>query len=285
MRNLALALALFFTANNFVIAQTKKPFYLQQKWELSGFEAPECIILDNENAVLYVSSMNGTATDKDRNGYISRVSLDGKMIAKNWISGLNAPKGMGIYKGKLYVTDIDKIVEIDIKKGKIIHEYTVEGATFLNDIAIDKKGSVYASNTFGLSGIYKLSDDKVVLWIKDEKLDFPNGLLINNEELYLASWGDKILGKLMKVSLSNKSIQELSTPIGNLDGLVKITGGYLMSDWLAGKIVFWSAFTKETIEITDLPKGSADIELDPKSKTVFVPQMNEGKIVAYTIKK
>ena len=41
---------------------------------------------------------------------------------------------MGIMDGKLYVTDIDEIVEIDVESSEISNRYPVEGAQFLNDL-------------------------------------------------------------------------------------------------------------------------------------------------------
>ncbi len=47
---------------------------------------------------------------------------------------------MAIYKGKLYVSDIDQLVEIDIENGKIIKKYNAEDAVFLNDVAACMNG-------------------------------------------------------------------------------------------------------------------------------------------------
>ena len=48
-----------------------------------------------------------------------RFATFGKMTEAEWITGLNAPKGMAVLNRKLYVTDIDQLIEIDIKEGKI----------------------------------------------------------------------------------------------------------------------------------------------------------------------
>jgi hypothetical protein len=267
-----------------VSMKAKAPVDLVLQWELSGFDAPESVLLDRQNAVLYVSSMNGKASDKDANAYISKLSVEGKVLEKKWISGLNAPKGMGIYEGKLYVADIDEILEFDIKTGEMAQRYRVPDALFLNDIAIDDRGDVYVSHTFGFSAIYKLAKGKVSLWLKDQKLNAPNGLWLAKDALYIATWGETTLGKLAKVTLTDKSIQDISGPIGNLDGIVKVADDFIVSDWVSGKVLFWSNQTKELTVVLDLPKGSADIAIDPTMQTVFVPQMEEGKVKAYTIR-
>ena len=47
---------------------------------------------------------------KDKNGFISKVDLDGNILKLKWVKGLNAPKALDISKGKLYVGDVDQLV-------------------------------------------------------------------------------------------------------------------------------------------------------------------------------
>jgi len=90
-------------------------------WETDTLlKVPESVLFDADNNVLYVSNINGTdGWAKDGNGSIGKIGLDGKIIAVDWVTGLNSPKGLGMYKGKLLAADIDEIVVIDIKKGVI----------------------------------------------------------------------------------------------------------------------------------------------------------------------
>ncbi|KAK3582440.1 hypothetical protein CHS0354_023986 [Potamilus streckersoni] len=248
---------------------------VSMKWEIGGFNNPESVLYDANSQILYVSNVNGGPGDRDGNGYISKVARDGKVIEHIWAKGLNAPKGMGIYGERLYVTDVDRIVVIDLGTGKILSSYQAPDATFLNDIAIDAKGNVYASNTFGFSGIYMLSNEiyplNAILWLKQDRLNMPNGLLIEGESLITACWGEefdpstfatKIPGKLQRVSLKDKSISDISKPIGNLDGLEPIKDGFLISDWYAGKIFKYDSKKKSATEILKLSQGSADIGFD-----------------------
>lgn len=280
------------------VAQNKLPFQLEKDWETSGFQNPESVVLDTKNNVLYVSNINGEGTDKDGNGYISKVSLDGKIIEQQWISGLNAPKGLVIYKNKLYATDIDQIVEINIKTARV-KTFEAKDATFLNDITVDKKGNVYASNTFGFSAIYKLpkkggKNKKVELWLKNDNLQMPNGLFVSKNNLFVAGWGKdfnpktyetKVLGALIKVNLKTKQIEHVSQPAGNLDGLSETLHGFLLTDWLAGKLLYYSNKTKTVMEALDLPKGSADTYFDKNTKSVFIPLMLDNTLLKYHFKK
>ena len=65
-----------------------------------------------------MSSINGQILEKDGNGYISRLSPDGKVVSAKWVTGLNAPKGLRSAGGVLWVADIDEVVAIDIGSGR-----------------------------------------------------------------------------------------------------------------------------------------------------------------------
>ena len=94
----------------------------------------ESVLYDAESGNIYVANIEGDASEKDGKGSISIISKDGQISQRDWVTGLNAPKGMGIANGKLYVTDIDEVVEIDIASAKVANRHPVEGAQFLNDL-------------------------------------------------------------------------------------------------------------------------------------------------------
>ena len=50
-------------------------------WSLMGdFASPESAFYDSATRAIFVSSINGAMTAKDGNGFISRLSADGKMV-------------------------------------------------------------------------------------------------------------------------------------------------------------------------------------------------------------
>ncbi len=70
---------------------------LDKKWETdSTLKTPESVLFDAGNKVLYVSNIGGKADARNGNGSIGKVDLDGKIIAVDWVPGLNAPKGMAL---------------------------------------------------------------------------------------------------------------------------------------------------------------------------------------------
>lgn len=109
-------------------------------WQQSGFDQPESVVSDDGGAFLYVSSIHGQPGEKDGRGYISKLTSDGRMIERRWVDGLNAPKGMGIHEGRLFVTDIDRFLVIDVASGEVLEQFSPSGAQFLNDVAVDDEG-------------------------------------------------------------------------------------------------------------------------------------------------
>ncbi len=150
---------------------------------------PKSALPDPTGTFAYVSNINGNPTDKDGNGFIAKVSLkDGKIIAPKWATGLDAPKGLALSDGQLFVSDIDRLVEIDTATGEIVASYKAPGAKFLNDVAADDRGHVYVSDC-GTSTIWRLTDDRLEKWLDGPELKYPNGLLVQGDKLIVAAWG------------------------------------------------------------------------------------------------
>lgn len=262
-----------------------------QLWEVTGLSNPESALPDVKAGIIYVSNVNGAADAKDGNGFISKVSLDGKITDAKWSTGFNAPKGLALAGGKLYVADIDVLVEIDTKDGKITNRFAAKDAKFLNDVAADASGNVYVSD-MATNTIWKLAGGKFEVWLQDAKLENPNGLLVEGKDLRVAAWGvmtdgfaTKVPGHLLSVTLDGKAISDAGDgkPFGNLDGLEPLSGGgYIITDWMSGKVMTYSASGKADT-LLELGQGAADIGFDPASKTLYVPQMMKNTLQAYRI--
>src|SRR5690606_33636387 len=124
-------------------------------------------------AVLYVSNMGDKVAG---DGFISKVSLEGKILDTLWIEGLDDPKGLLVQNRKLYATDNTKVVEVDLESGQINNTFAFENAVMLNDIASDNKGNFFVSDT-GKNTIYKMNaSGDVSEWLNSEGLESPNGV-------------------------------------------------------------------------------------------------------------
>lgn len=259
-------------------------------WETPGLSNPESVIYHTQSDILLVSNINGSPIEKDGNGYISKIMLDGTILNKQWVVGLNAPKGLAIHDNTLYVADIDTLVMIDIPSGNIINRYQVADAKFLNDVVANKEGDVFVSDTL-LNRIHRWHNGQFKLWLESPELENPNGLHVEGENLILGTWGvmtdgfeTKIPGHLKSISIKDKSINSLGgTPIGNLDG-VESNGkdGYYVTDWMVGKL--YSINKKGTASLLlELEQGLADHEVILNQNLILLPMMKNDKLVAYKI--
>lgn len=208
------------------------------------------------------------------------------------MTGLDAPKGLALDGETLYVSDIDRLVAIDIEAGEVTDTWQGEGAQFLNDPAVDGQGRVFVSD-MATSAIYVLDDGSFSVWLQDEALQHPNGLKVDDGRLIVAAWGQdlqedfstSVAGHLIAVDLESKEISALGSgePVGNLDGLeADGAGSWLATDWIGGAL-FRISPDGSAEQLLDLNQGSADLEYLEGDKLAVVPMMMDGRVVAYRI--
>jgi DNA-binding beta-propeller fold protein YncE len=253
---------------------------LVKLWETdSVFKVPESVLFDAKNNVLYVANIEGTDPwGKDGKGSIGKMGADGKIIAAEWVKGVNAPKGMGLHNGKLYVADLTDLVVIDVAAGKIEKTIPVTGAQGLNDVSVDNTGVVYVSDSKGKK-IYKVKDGVTELYI--DNLKGPNGVLMRGKDFYLLD-----AGGAYKMNPDKSLTLIVDGMEGGTDGIENVQGNdFIISCW-GGTIYYVSADgTKELLKDTRAEKGNtADLGFDPKTKTIFVPTFWKNSVIAYQVK-
>lgn len=252
---------------------------LTQIWATEAtLPVPESVLYDAKNKMLYVAQIDGKSGEKDGKGGVAKVGLDGKIMKQDWITGLNAPKGMGKTGDKLYVADVTEIVEIDAKSGKIIKKHEVEGAKFLNDLTIDSKGNIYVSDS-DTKKVHLLSNGKISTYY--ENLTRPNGLLAVGSDLLIAD-----SGALKRLS-SDKKITTIAEGMDkSTDGIEQVKPGeYIVSSW-AGVVYYVKedGSTEKLLDTTADQINSADIGYDTIKKIVYVPTFMKNSVVAYQLK-
>jgi len=286
---LAAATALLATSLSAAQAEVK----VTENWTLKGFSHPESIDFDLAHGVFYVSNINGGPLDKDGNGFISKVSRDGKLLQLHWIDGLNGPKGIVMQGTKMWVSDIDQLVEIDTTAGKIVKKYDAPGAVFLNDTAVDAEGNVYVTD-IAKATIWRMSKGKMELWYETPNKFHVNGArVIKGDKLLVAGWGRGMkddgstdtLGNLFTVDLKTKAYKDLGDgrPVGNIDGLERdYHGGFMVTDFVKGALI--RVHTDGSFEmIKKLKPGSADLDVMDNGKEALVPQLMDDEVTSYKI--
>jgi len=264
---------------------------LELIWELDGFSNPESVVYDPQLNHLYVSNVNGAPVEKDGNGYISIVSMNGRIINEKWMIGLNAPKGLAIYDRTLYVADIDELVAIDINTGSIINKHKVDDAKFFNDVTAAANGNIYVSDMV-MNRIHVLSNNGLSIWLETDELENPNGLHFTEDDIIVGSWGKmtdgfatEVPGHLKRISLKTKNISSIGdgSSVGNLDGVEGDDEiGFYVTDWMNGGLFHIDTRGKVT-SLLKLSQGSADHEFIKEKDLILIPMMNDNKLFAYKV--
>lgn len=266
-----LASLLFLAATN-VTAQHS----ITKIWETKLLlNIPESALLTKD--VIYTSLIDGEPWTADGKGGIAKVGKDGKIIKADWITGLNAPKGMAIIGDLLYVADLNELVVIGISKGKIEYKIKVPGAVGLNDVTADKNGVVWVTDTQkGL--VFKVKGKEAALFLKN--IPEVNGIKAIGDKLYILG------GKAMYVTDASKKLTTIVAleqggdgiePVGNGDFIVTAWAGYMY-------YVNTNKNTKELLLDTHTVKNTADIGFDPATRIIYVPTFSGKSIAAYQLK-
>lgn len=258
------------------VVETKTPS-LTLLWETpDSLMTNESVLFDEATGTIYVSNIIGqNPQEKDGNGSIGIISADGKIVNASWVTGLNAPKGMGISNGKLYVTDIDELVEIDIATAKISNKWKVDGAQFLNDVATHE-GKVYFTdmNTGKIHGY----ENGAISTISEGHANI-NGIAIGNDGTVYGLDGSG----LIKLDWDgNKEIMD-STVTGG-DGLVVLGDGQFVASRWQGEIYFVNDSTATLmLDTKAMESNTADIGFNPSEKIIYVPTFFKNKVAAYKL--
>ena len=248
-------------------------------WETdSVLKVPESVLFNSKSKMLFVSNIDGKPQEKDLKGSIARISLDGKKIEQNWAINLSAPKGMAIYNQTLYVADVDEVVGIDIKTGKVSKRIPVKGAMFLNDVTIDKSGAIYVSDS-RTGNVHLIKNGIVSMYL--EKQMGVNGLLSVDNNLYLL-----VKGTLWK-SDKTKTLSKVADGMDeSTDGIEQTSNkDFIVSCW-SGVIYHVKADgSKQELLDTRAEKiNSADIGFDAKNNIIYVPTFFKNRVAAYQLK-
>ena len=272
-------------------------------WNLTGdFAAPESAYYDAASKAVFVSSINGQILERDGNGYISRLTPDGKVVSAKWVTGLHAPKGLRSVGPTLWVSDIDEVVGIDIASARITQRVKVDGAQFLNDLAAAADGTVYVSDSTTLK-IYQVRSGKASVFVEGgDVVEQPNGLLVDGGRLILGSvgpapqpgqapgpgpgrgQGPPPSGHLFAFDLRTKARTMLTAEaVGGIDGIeLDGKGGLLVTD-VIGQRLLQVAPSGTVRVLAKFSAAGADFGYVPASRTAVVPFLFENRVAAYDL--
>lgn len=275
MKKIICSLALVCTV---LMNATAQKATVQKIWATDTIlKIPESVLVDDKENCLWVSNIDGASNGKDGKGSISKLSKTGAPINMDWVTGLNAPKGMAKYKQELYVADLTELVVIDIKKGVIKNKIKVEGSVFLNDVTVNKNGAVFVSDS-RTGKVHRIENG--IVSIEVENLQGPNGLLSIEDQLLILD-----RGSLLSVTPGGAISKIMDGMDPSTDGIERVAPNqYIVSCW--NGIVYYIVAGAQKITLFDTRSekiNSADIGYDAKNKIIYVPTFMKNSVVAYQL--
>lgn len=256
---------------------------------LRGFENPESAPWDGATGSFYVSNIGPGAIDpmgREPDGYLSRISGEGRLLAAKWVTGLRSPKGIHRRGDDLLVADVGQVVVVDVAGAQIRQTIDLDrlGAEFPNDVTVDDRtGDAYVSDMLR-NRIYRIpagaSDAEV--WLESEALGKPNGLYLDGDQLMVASSGtDSEPGRIQVVDLATKRVAPLGdmAPLGRLDGIEK-----LGSDWIVtGNGTVWRVTPDGKASEVEKVANAADLGLRRGDRVAVIPTLSDNSVVFLTL--
>jgi DNA-binding beta-propeller fold protein YncE len=274
------ALGLSFVLSSLAIVSTASAQHrLEPLWLTEGVSVPESVLVyrNGKANFLLVSQIDGESNTKDGKGGIAKMSLEGTLDDVNWVTGLNAPKGMAHFDGKLYVADVDELVVINIKSAEIEKKITVPGAIFLNDVTVDSKGVIYVSD---------MKTGKIHRYAKNFLEDYATK--IENVNGLKAIGPNLVVGAGTHLYLIDNRKNRLDIASGfaqGIDGVESMNkGDFLVSCW-AGLLYYVHLSGKIDLLLDSQKEGinTADIGFDNVTQTVYVPNFLKNSVTAYKV--
>jgi DNA-binding beta-propeller fold protein YncE len=260
----------------FIVTASQAQHSIEKIWESdTTLATPESVLYDK--TVIYVSLIDGQPWEADGKGGIATLDKNGKILNATWATGLNAPKGMGLWDKKLFVADMSEVAVISTATGKVESKIPVEGAIGLNDITIDKQGIVYVSDS-KLGRVHQIKNGKAELYLSE--LKGVNGLKAVGNDLYLLTAND-----VFKAGADKKLVTVATTEIGG-DGIEPVGNGeYVISCW-PGLIYYLDKDGKlqTLLDTRDVKRNTADIGYDSEGRIIYVPTFFKKSVVAYKLK-
>ncbi len=256
--------------------------HLSESWQSEdSFSTSESVVYDSKRDVLYVSNFNQFTVGRAKNEeYISKLSTDGKLLKLKFIDSINNPLGMDIYNDKLYISERKNIVVYNLEKERIEKRISVPESLFLNDIAVDRKGNIYVSDS-RKNTIWKYDGKHIEIWLEGNDILDPNALRIINNKLLVGNSGDQCLKSFDLKTKEMKVIAEFGP--GFIDGIRQLPDGNLLVSHWDGRIYRVSAEggVEKVLDVHNKGIYTADFEYVEEKGMLYIPTFYGNNVISY----
>lgn len=250
---------------------------------------PESIVMDGATGFVSNIGPKLEPAARDGDGFVATVNakgfpVDGPAIPQPG-TRLDAPKGLALLDGRLYVADIDRVVAFDPATGQQTAEFRPEGAKGLNDLAV--AGDRLLVTDFDAGRVLALNPSTGASTTIAQGIGGANGVVASADgrTAWVVATGAAFEGGgVTRIDLASGAATRLGKAFGIFDGVVLAKDGALIvTDWVKigahapGRILRIDPATGESLPLTIPPlAGPADLTRD--GDRLLVPVMLENRV-------
>lgn len=277
---------------------------------IDGFSHPAAVVAEPGGRIFYVSDLGaGAGQVKDGDGFISKVSADGKILVRNFLPKdgvLDAPRGMVIIMRTIYVADVDRVVAFDLHTREKVFEleFAGEKTAFLNGLAL-LANNVMAVSSTDTGRIYLMTIGvRPRFRVLQKDVAGAAGLVLDRKSrrLFVAGFGDPAAfdkgglasGRLGVMTFGDgrqAQYMDILKPMGALTGVEMLSNGMLIvSDWVApdrpGMVRVFDPHTGHVmnIKLSREIRGPSNFHFDANTGNLWIPLTLEGKVMIEKIR-
>ena len=264
--------------------------------QINDLPHPQSILFDEKRLRFYVSRL-GKQAEKSK-GSIAMLARDGSIINREWIKGLDQPRGLAMVDNYLYVADGKSLLKVDVETAKIEKRYEQPDAFYLYDVSATKSGELFVTDPLSNTILTLKKDEELKVWLHDKKLEGPNSIIVKDDQLFVSSIGlnsastKQETGKIIKINRSSKAI----TPFSKQKEMKKVASlaldeeGSLYATTVGAphlmRLSLKEGKLQEDINVQSIfnlkdEQGLADFYYFPQSKEFWVPVKNNGHILVF----
>jgi len=257
---------------------------------VKGIRIPESLALDRAGGCVLVSNCEGDpdkSWEDDGDGFISRMTPEGKMLDKYWIRSkpgavLNDPKGLAIFNGFLYICDNKRLVRVPLDRSRGPEEIKLDTTDiFCDPLAWGEH--LYVGYGGPEKVIFKFKRSGEVSMIKG--VASINGLAHDDKRLYCVTWATHEIYEIDPTGKDEPVAFGLAEKFVNLDGIdVLADGTFVISDLKANRL-YTVAPDRKTVKVLVEIDTPADIIVDHQRSLLYVPSYTKQMVTIYRLKK
>ncbi len=211
------------------LAKMPEPLAADIAWVAEGeFCEPETVLPLPDDTLL-VSNVCGF--DQEGNGFLTLLDKDGMALDWRIVDGLDAPLGMALSRGQLYVVDLNRVRVFRWPGFDPLAEIALE-TKVANDIAVGDDDRIYVTDS--ALGQVVMINPELEQSVLTGEAQFPgaNGIHVNLDDLWVGG------GRLWHVDLRDNTVTTIGPlAIGGIDGIEQEANGTLQVTPVAGPLI------------------------------------------------